>query len=152
MPLDRILSENAVSSIENGFSITLGDRQKHIPLEIAPEISIITLKINPYQIRIIENSYKPGRILINFTDSSGRDFSFMPITDLGYYSFAERNSSVLNELLYELNNFINGQKTVFLRIGLTRPYRSQDGRNGYWIQVNGIYTFPKCFKGIRCYI
>jgi len=149
---ETILLENAVSSIEKGFGVTLDDRQKHIPLEMSPAISIITLKVSPYQIKLLENSYKPGRILINFTDSDSRDFNFMPITDLGYCNFAERNASSLNESLYKLNNFINKQNIAFLRVGLTRPYRSQDGRNGYWIQVNGIYTFPDCFKDIRCYI
>jgi len=148
---ENILSQKISSSVEEGFKIFLDDRQKHIPIETPPELSIITLSINPYQIDITENTYKQGKILFNFTDSSGKNFRYMPITDLRYNSYANKNVLELDASLSRLNNFINSQRTVYIRIGLTRPYSSQDGRNGYWIQVNGIYTFPDFFKNLRFY-
>jgi hypothetical protein len=38
-----------------------------------------------------------------------------------------------------------------MRIGLSREYTATDNRNGYWLQANGIYTFPHFHEGIRGY-
>lgn len=40
---------------------------------------------------------------------------------------------------------------MFLRIGLITKFDHEDGRTGYWIQVNGIYTFPEFMTAIRTY-
>jgi len=45
-----------------------------------------------------------------------------------------------------INNFIRQQDTVYLRIGLGREYQG-----GFWLQVNGIYTFPNYDTEIRSY-
>lgn len=43
------------------------------------------------------------------------------------------------------------QKYAFLRIGLGRIF-SIGGRTGYWIQVNGLYTFPQWINGTRKHV
>jgi hypothetical protein len=50
-----------------------------------------------------------------------------------------------------INNFIQNQEDLYLRVGLGREYESKDGRKGYWLQINGIYTFPEYHEGIRSY-
>jgi len=73
----------------------------------------------------------------------------MPITELGFYDYAMKHHK--DDDLDSLNQYIKSQKEAYLRIGLSRSYQSPDGRQGYWIQVNGIYTFPDYFKEIRSY-
>lgn len=51
----------------------------------------------------------------------------------------------------DMNFHVQSQKELYLRIGLSRAYKSPDDRHGYWIQVNGIYTFPEYMDYIRCY-
>lgn len=75
----------------------------------------------------------------------------MPIADLGFNNL---NISKQKDPDYTngLNEFILNQKKVYLRIGLGRRYRNpHDGRDGFWIQVNGIYTFPEFMTKVRTY-
>ena len=51
----------------------------------------------------------------------------------------------------EITEFIHTQDELFIRLGLSRKHRSPDGRDGYWIQVNGIYTFPEFDRLVRSY-
>ena len=112
------------------------------------EKSIITLSINPWDLNIVPDSYKPRKIKVIFSDSSGRTFRYLAITDLGFYNYAEKN---VGDNFSRLNDFIHSQEEVYVRLGLSREFTSPDGRNGYWLQVNGIYTFPEYLPEIRCY-
>ncbi|MEI7708452.1 MAG: hypothetical protein WCI90_09295 [Chlorobium sp.] len=135
-------------SVENGFQIALADNQKHIPISHAIGKSIITIKIQPDKIEIVEGTYNQKKIKLNFTDNSGRVFKYIPITDLGFHGFAE--SIHLTNGLDTLNEFICSQSEVYLRLGLSRPW--DNGKiNGYWMQVNGLYTFPDYHHEIRSY-
>jgi len=57
----------------------------------------------------------------------------------------------INNDLFALNQLLQTKDAVFLRIGLSRAYKAPDGREGYWLQTNGIYTFPHYHEGIRSY-
>ncbi len=144
----NLLSETEEESIEEGFEIELEVGQKHIPFETPPDHSLITIKVDPGSISFVENSYRPGELKIHFTDKSGCDFRYMPINDLGYYNHMQNKG--ITSFIFNINPFIKKQDDVFLRIGLTREYKIQD-KHGFWIQVNGIYTFPDCNDDIRCY-
>jgi hypothetical protein len=144
-----ILEATATTSVEEGFSVVISDKQKYIPTADAPKISIITLFIRPAQIDIVSDAYNPGRIKAIFTDSTGKTFSYLPITDLGFYNYAMMQHE--SHWIEELNNYLHSQDEVFIRLGLGRIYQAPDGRSGYWLQVNGIYTFPEYLKEIRCY-
>jgi len=80
--------------------------------------SIITVSLSPSEIKIIEDSYKPGKIKLNFRDLSGRKFGYIPITDLGFHEYALQHHS--RKELGKINTMIKAQKEVYLRIGLSR--------------------------------
>lgn len=144
------LRKGLYESVEEGFEVTLNDNQKHIPVDLEVQRSIITVRISPSEIVIKEDSYKPGKIKLNFRDLSGRKFRYISITDIGFHEYALQHHS-LNELR-KVNSMIKAQEEVYLRIGLSREYQSpHDDRYGYWLQVNGIYTFPDYIEEIRCY-
>ena len=135
-------------TVEHGFQIALADKQKHIPIGHAIGKSIITIKVQPDKIDIVEGGYNQKKIKINFTDNSGRAFRYISITDLGFRGFAE--SIHISDGLNTLNAFICSQSEVYLRLGLSSPW--DNGKiNGYWMQVNGLYTFPDYHHEIRSY-
>jgi hypothetical protein len=143
----EILENTLSDSVCIGFGVQLEFKQKHIPIEDEPSHSIITLKISPQEVELVENSYKPGKIRMNFVDNDDTNYKFWPIADLGFYKYALEHITDLDDI----NDFINEQDELYLRIGLTRAFESPDGRNGYWLQINGIYTFPEFHEGIRSY-
>jgi hypothetical protein len=72
------------------------------------------------------------------------------MTDLGFYGYAVAHAGD-DVALNRLNEFVHSQDEVFVRIGLSREYTSPDGRRGFWVQANGIYTFPDYPEDIRCH-
>ena len=145
----RILKNTSFDSVEKGFGITLEAGQKHIPYVTPPDKSIIILPLNPNQFNIVEDNYKPGKLRVIFTDQGEKHFSYLSITDLGFFEYAERARS--RREIDNLNDSIHSQKELYIRLGLSRVYQNIDGRNGFWLQVNGIYTFPEYNQKIRCY-
>jgi len=142
------LRQGLYKSLEEGFEVTLNDNQKHIPVDQEVQRSIITVSTSPSEIKIIESSYKPGKIKLNFRDLSGRKFRYISITDIGFHEYALQHHS-RNELR-KVNSMIKAQEEIYLRIGLSREYQPpNDARNGYWLQANGIYTFPDYNQGYR---
>lgn len=144
----HLLSETEEESIEDGFEIELDPGQKHVPIETPPDHSIITIQVDPKSVSFVENQFKKGEVKIHFTDRSGSRFQYMPINDLGYYNYMQNNG--IGSFIFGINPFVQKQNEVFFRIGLTREHQIND-KNGFWIQVNGIYTFPDCNDDIRCY-
>ena len=144
----QALHAGLFDTVENGFQIALADNQKHVPISHAIGKSIITIKVQPDKIGIVEDAYNQKKIKINFVDNSGRAFKYISITDLGFHGFAE--SVHMSKGLKTLNDFISSQSEVYLRLGLSKPW--DNGKtNGYWIQVNGLYTFPEYHHEIRSY-
>ena len=146
----NILSNSAYDSIEEGFGVLLENRQKHIPPESSPTKSLITLAINPRSIQIVADHFHPEKIKAHITDATGKEYSFLSITDLGFYTYAENHYQEAGNYV-ALNALIQSQEEVFIRIGLSRFYQAQNGRAGFWIQVNGIYSFPQYFETARRY-
>jgi len=146
----KVLAKTHVKGVGNGFSVKLKDDQKCIPSKDEPNCSITTIKVSPQNVYIVQDSYNPEKIRVHFKDDEGVSFRFISITDLGFYEYAERVYKKKGKL-NDLNNFIHSQSEIYLRIGLSRAYKSDDGREGYWIQCNGIYTFPKFHENIRSY-
>jgi hypothetical protein len=145
----RIQPESCFASIEAGFEVSLASGEKVIPSGHQVQRSIITLQVAPDNVEIVENTYKPGSIRLHFTDSTGRRYRFFPITDLGFYDYAQRHRE--SSALDSLNQQIAAQKEIFLRIGLSRNYKNPQGKEGFWLQANGIYTFPSVLRYIRSY-
>ncbi len=136
------------ANVSTGFNTLLPRGAKHIPLENAtnPDTSIITIKVEPQRFEIVEDEYKAGKIKANFTDNSGASYRFISVTDLDFHDFAMEHHS--RDDLDSLNQFIQQQREIYLRIGLSRAYQVGE-RNGFWLQVNGIYTFPNFLQHIR---
>jgi hypothetical protein len=145
----KVLMESCFPSVEEGFEIHLLNDQKHIPKGHPARRSIITIAVKPTDVKIVEDKFKLGKIKIHFSDHSGHLFSFIGVTDLGFHDFAQKNRT--GNGLIAVNDLLQGQDEVFLRVGLSREFAAPDGRIGYWLQVNGIYTFPHFHEGIRSY-
>jgi hypothetical protein len=144
-----VLQKSCFDSLEDGFEVMLPADQKHLPDNHKGSRSIITLAVPPSAIDIVEDNYKPGKIKLHFRDRSGRSFRFIPITDLGFHDYAMKHHA--RDELLAVNQLIQDQDEIFLRIGLSRVYEAPNGRKGYWLQANGIYTFPDFNKDIRSY-
>ena len=144
----KVLENSLSDSVSEGFGVDFDTNQKHIPHDQVANCSIITIKISPNQLSIHEDQYKPGKIKATFTDSSGHRYSYLSITDRGFHDYAKEHQN--DGRLHEVTDLINEQDSVYLRIGLSRVW-SVDERNGFWLQVNGIYTFPKFHEEIRSY-
>lgn len=136
------------NGVESGFEIGLRD-QKHIPSTHVVGRSLITIRVDPGDVEIVEDRFQPGKIKLNFTDENGTRFRYIGITDLGFYDFAEQHRA--EHELERLNETLAAQEEVLLRIGLSRAYRAPDGREGYWLQANGIYSFPDFDRTLRTY-
>ena len=146
-----VLNATLRPSVKHGFDGKVPDNSKVIPTADPPDRSIITLKADPKQIKIVRDKYDKEKIKFHFDDNDGTHYSFLPITDLGFYNLAIARQSEPNYTDL-LNSFIWSQKQIYLRIGLSREYtHEKDGRSGYWIQVNGIYTFPEFMTAVRTY-
>ena len=143
-----ILDQTLSSSVESGFGISFSDGQKYIPVEVLATCSIITIKVSPSSLDIHEDQYKPGKIKASFTDGAGHSFRYLSITDRGFFDYAKRHQD--DGELGKVQNFILTQDEVYLRIGVGRRWKVDD-RDGYWLQVNGIYTFPNFLEEIRTY-
>lgn len=142
------LEAGLYGSIQDGFEIDLTARQKYVPIGHSVSRSIISLNVDPHSIEVVEDSYKPGKTKIHFVDSSGQEFRYFPITDLGFHRFADTHRAA-NDLA-RLNTFIRKQQVAYLRVGLSRAWNNGN-INGYWMQVNGVYTFPDFFRELRSY-
>lgn len=145
----NVLDKSSYKSAEDGFETVLSDNQKCIDCNVPIAKSIITLSLNPKKLDIVEDRYNYGKLRVNFDDGNNKKFRFLSITDLGFYEYALKYAK--NNKIYELNSFIHKQRELYIRLGLSRQYTSDDGRSGYWMQVNGVYTFPEFNTEIRSY-
>lgn len=142
---EELLENDIVNNISEGFDYSFPEKGKVIPREFAPSKSIITIKISTSNIEIVKDGFKEGKIRLNLLDNDGKRFSFLSITDLGFYNYAMEHFHD-PDFPNIINNFIRKQETVFLRVGLGREYQG-----GFWLQINGIYTFPNFDSEIRSY-
>ncbi|NCO84099.1 MAG: hypothetical protein COZ31_00230 [Nitrospirae bacterium CG_4_10_14_3_um_filter_44_29] len=148
---ESVLKASMYPSINKGFDCKVPAGMKLIPPDDPPSRSIITLKLNPSQIQIVQSSYNPKSLRLNIKDNDGRKYEYLSITDIGFYNLAVSKQKDPN-YTDELNRYILSQKEVYLRIGLGRRYKNpNDGRDGFWIQINGIYTFPEFMTEVRTY-
>lgn len=148
---ESVLKVSLYPSINEGFDGKVPAGAKVIPPDTPPSRSIITIKLKPTQIEIVRNAFDPKSLRLNILDNDGRKYAYLSITDLGFHNLAvskQKNPDYTDEL----NEFVRSQKKLYLRIGLGWRYKNpSDGRDGFWIQVNGIYTFPEFLTQVRTY-
>ncbi|MCB4758492.1 MAG: hypothetical protein LGB02_03905 [Sulfurovum sp.] len=140
----NLLEANLSLNISTGFNYNFSG-EKAIPKDNAPHRSIITIKVNTNNVEIVKDGFKEGKIRLNLLDNDGKRFSFLSITDLGFYNYAMKHFNDIN-FPKIINDFIRKQDDIYLRIGLGREYQEK-----FWLQVNGIYTFPNFDTEIRSY-
>lgn len=145
----NVLENSSFNSVGEGFENSLSSDQKFISPENAPKRSIITISVSPRNVDILPHKFKSGNITLKFTDNSETTFHYMSIRDLGFFDYAQKHHD--DNDLNIINDFIKKQDKIYLRIGLGRRWAANDGRDGYWLQCNGIYTFPDYNKDIRSY-
>jgi len=144
------LEATLYANMSEGFGVDVQRGQKCIPVASKPRRSLITIKVNPWSFSVVQNDFDPSKLKAHFSDAKGTELSFVGVTDRGFYDYAQAHPDDSRKIA-EIGNFIHSQDELYLRLGLSRPYEAPDGRHGYWIQLNGIYTFPKYLKYIRCY-
>ncbi len=148
---ESALKASLYPSINEGFDGKVPVGTKVIPPDTPPTRSIITLKLKPKQLEIVRNAFDPKSLRLNILDNDGRKYTYLSITDLGFHNLAVSKQKD-PDYTDELNRYIRSQKKLYLRIGLGRRYKNpSDGRDGFWIQVNGIYTFPEFMTKVRTY-
>jgi hypothetical protein len=143
---EDVLRASSHSSLAAGFGIPIRGKV----LTETPTGSIITLSVKPGQFTLIGDGFNPDKVKANITDGTGLSLNYLSITDLGFHDYVG-HSKTRRMSIDEMNAFINTQDDIYLRIGLSRQYQADDGRDGYWLQVNGIYTFPNFEQVLRAY-
>lgn len=136
----EVLAASLKQSVAQGFGVPLAVGQKVIGREAACNCSIITIRVPPARISVHPDSYNNEKIKASFTDGDNQQFRYMPITDLGFYDYAKNHRN--DGAIEVINEHWSSADEVYLRVGLSRFYEAPDARKGYWIQINGIYTFP----------
>jgi hypothetical protein len=146
--MKSVLEASASSSIKNGFGCNTKPNDK--VLTIPPAKSIMTLQITPKNFHVVHDQYDKEKIKAHLVDSDGLSLQYLPITDLGFYDNVGRTAT-RKISADEITEFIHAQDVLMIRLGLSRKFSSKDGRDGYWMQVNGIYTFPEYDRLVRSY-
>ena len=146
----RILYASSHETVSEAFGRSLVSGVKVISDKLAPSKSIVTIKLDPMNFEITADKYNDEKIKAHFTDGKNNKYSFLPITDLGFFDRVGRKKT-RNTDVKTATKFIQEQTELYIRLGLSREYQSPDGRNGFWMQVNGIYTFPGYSNLIRTY-
>lgn len=148
---EAVLKESLVPTIAEGFDNKIPKGQRVIPRHSPPSCSIITVSLSPDRIEVVDDAYDPEKIKLHIQDIDGSRYLYVPITDLGFHHLAVREARAAGREA-KINEFIRSQKIVYLRIGLSRTYaRPNSSVEGYWIQANGIYTFPDYRADVRAY-
>lgn len=145
--LINVLRMSASNSLADAFNAPIAD--KFFPIDgPLPTRSIITLRVHPESIDL---TYSYNKLRISFAERVGNRRSRIAITDLGLQNFIEQSDQP-ELVVNQLNNAIQRQAEVFLRIGIGRTaFEAEDGRKGLWLQVNGIYSHPDFFNEFRNY-
>jgi hypothetical protein len=146
----KSLESTLFRSMSEGFEVGISDCEKCIPTATPPARSLITIKIDPRSLTIEQDTYNPQKLKAHFSDGEGCQMRYTGITDRGFFDYAQKHASESGSVA-KINSFLHSQDELYLRLGLSREYQAPDKRKGYWIQLNGIYTFPNYFEPIRSY-
>lgn len=144
------LESSACFSIAEGFGVDMSRPEKCLSKESSPACSLITIKVDPKDVHLTPNQYNPRKIQADFTDGSSKKYRFLTVTDLGVNDFVGRSGDPAKPCR-EMEKVLHSQHEVFIRIGLSRHHAAPNGKTGFWLQVNGIYSFPDFFRPARTY-
>ncbi|WP_124474500.1 dual OB domain-containing protein [Burkholderia contaminans] len=138
-----VLDATAYDSVDEGFGV-LTNGEKRYPVDgPSPVRSIITLRVQPENFWVFEDGY--GKLRAHFRDATGKKYSYLSVTDLGFFDYVG-NPDTRRMQPDDAISVIRDEDELYLRIGLGREYQGS-----YWLQVNGIYTFPNYSLVLRHY-
>lgn len=147
---EQVLEKSSFTTVESAFGMLPQNRL--YPPATPPPMSIITLKLTSpsTQFNLKVDRFNELKLKADVFDANGYMLSWLPVTDLG---FCDHIASIrkTDPQLSQLNAFINSQRIVYLRIGLSRRFFADHDRDGYWLQLNGIYSFPNFRQDLRIY-
>ncbi|MDD9955682.1 MAG: hypothetical protein OXP68_05630 [Anaerolineaceae bacterium] len=98
--------------------------------------------------RLSEKDGGGFRYALSFFDDRGESYQNIPVTDLALRAWANaqvRQGATTDFISDLLSTQLNEAHHVYLRLGLGREYEGK-----FWLQVNGIYSFPDWLDG-RCF-
>lgn len=140
----QILADSLSNSVSDGFGYNFAG-EKYIPAEKNAKCSLITIKVSPSNLNIYQCKFKKSKLRVSFIDESGHSYERLSITDRGFPNYNIANSEKIT--VSEIQKIVSSQNEIFLRVGVGREHQpEQSKKNGYWLQVNGIYMFPEWKK------
>lgn len=140
-----LLERSAVDSIKEAFDGKVTPKNRCVPVDSPCKNSIKTVRVDPLSLSVaVVDAGGEMKLRIGFTDLCGDRYRHTPISDL--YFHAAALDYVKQGRLDELNALLAGGEVVYIRAGLSRLYESKSGKQGFWMQANGIYSFPGCFS------
>ena len=131
---ETALAQSAYESLSAGFGVELKGDKKYLATLQPPTRSIITLRTSPANFSVFEDKY--GKLRTHVMDGTGTRYQYLSVTDLGFFDYVG-NTNTRRMTAAEALAQIHAQTSLYLRIGLSRIHEGC-----YWLQVNGIYTFP----------
>ena len=99
----------------------------------------------------IDDKFPPPSFKARIRDEDGFELNFLKVTDLGFLKQLERIQNDDPQSL-KLNSFLKRQEALYLRIGLSQLWApNKVEAPAYWLQLNGIYSFPDFREDLRIY-
>lgn len=147
----QVLADTAHDSVSAAFGVDLPQGEKFFPIGHPPQVSLATIAVAPNDIEIVRDQFDGTKMKLHFSDRAGNRLRFLSITDLGFFEYARAHYAD-QQNYNNINALLCSQREIFLRVGLGRAHQDQRGRNGFWMQVNGIYSFPEYFREARRYV
>ncbi|GAB4535929.1 MAG: hypothetical protein Fur0020_03620 [Thermodesulfovibrionia bacterium] len=139
----NILDSCAFLSLASAFNNLIVDKKGVSPG--AKTSSLAVIKVDSIKMNFFDSdkgALLPFKTRVSFT--SGGDTYHLPVTDLQFidYCINRFDSGIArNKLKNDLEEFINDSEYIYLRIGLTRPFKkAEDADELCYLQVNGIYS------------
>lgn len=148
----RVLDATSSLTVAAGFGSNPAN--KYFAMDRPPPISIFTLKLTRPRDQfslILTDRYGPA-FKVNVTDAAGFNMSFLKVTDLGFSDHLAK----IQEAPFgaqRLSKFLLDQDVLYLRVGLGQHFapNNDESRRGYYVQINGIYSFPSFRQDLRMY-
>ncbi|WP_421902415.1 hypothetical protein [Maridesulfovibrio sp.] len=140
-----LLERSAVDSMEEAFEGLITPKNRCVPVESPCAHSIRTIRIDPKSVSVsVVESAEGLKLRLGFSDKAGVRFRHTPIADLCFHRMAM--DYVQQGRLDELEALLAGGEEVYIRAGLSRLYTSRNGKQGFWMQANGVYIFPGYYQ------
>lgn len=132
-----------------GLKSHKGKRQRKLDSRQAT-YSLATVSVGQVNFLCEQDEFKKGKYKyrLHFQDDRENTYDDIPVTDLALRSWAAaqlRQDASPSSISDWLSRKLNAAQRIYLRLGLGREFKDE-----FWLQVNGIYSFPDWLEG-RCF-